>query len=128
MTSEPRNFARHLRKHATRAEDILWQRLRGRRLGGRKFRRQVPLHPYIVDFLCIASKLVVELDGAQHAKDVAYDAQRTREIEAQGFTVIRFPNELVLTDIDHVLETIAAASSVSEGAPLPSPEWERGRG
>jgi very-short-patch-repair endonuclease len=67
LTTEPRRFARHLRRHATAAEDKLWQALRSRRLAGLKWRRQVPLLAYTVDFLCVSAKLVVEVDGASHA-------------------------------------------------------------
>ena len=66
MTSERHEFARALRKHPTRAEDILWQRLRGSRFHGAKFRRQVPFDRFVVDFYCHAAKLVVEIDGVQH--------------------------------------------------------------
>ena len=66
MSSDRRAFARALRKHMTRAEEILWAQLRGSRFHGAKFRRQVPIDRYVVDFYCHASKLVVELDGKQH--------------------------------------------------------------
>ena len=111
MTTEQRLFARHLRKHSTRAEDVLWQALRGRRLDGLKFRRQVPLLDYVVDFLCSDRKLVIEVDGVQHERDAAYDARRTGELESQGLWVIRFTNEQVLGDLDDVLHRIRAAAS-----------------
>jgi very-short-patch-repair endonuclease len=72
--SERREFARNLRKQTTRAEDILWERLRGSRFHGAKFRRQVPLDRFVVDFYCHAAKLVVELDGKQHEWFSDYDA------------------------------------------------------
>ncbi len=77
MVSEPHEFARRLRKAATSAEDRLWERLRGSRLQGAKFKRQVPIDRYVVDFYCHAAKLVVEIDGKQHAWQDTYDEQRT---------------------------------------------------
>ena len=77
MTTEQREFARALRKHQTRAEDILWRHLRGSRFHGAKFRRQVPFDRYIADFYCHAAKLVVEFDGKQHDWFFDYDAVRT---------------------------------------------------
>ena len=79
MTSERREFARTLRKHPTPAEDILWQRLRGSRFHGAKFRQQVPFDRFVVDFYCHAAKLVVEIDGAQHEWFANYDEGRTRD-------------------------------------------------
>ena len=67
MTTEPRRFARTQRRNQTSAEDALWQQLRGPRLAGTKWRRQVTFGPYTVDFLCLAAKLIVEVDGRQHA-------------------------------------------------------------
>ncbi len=110
MTTEQRRFGRHLRGHATATEDKLWQALRGRRLAGLKWRRQVPVLAYTVDFLCVSAKLIVEIDGAQHGIEAEYDARRTQELERIGFQVVRFTNEDVLGDIDRVLERIAAAA------------------
>ena len=109
MSTEPRRFARALRHNQTSAEDALWQQPRGRRLAGTKWRRQVTLGPYTADFLCVAAKLIVEVDGAQHAEAFPYDAMRTREIEAQGFTVLRFTNQEVRERLDAVLARIAEA-------------------
>lgn len=106
---EPRRFARTLRAHATSAEDALWQQLRGRRLAGTKWRRQATLGPYTVDFVCLAAKLVVELDGTGHAAQREYDETRTREIEAQGFAVLSFRNEQVRHRLDDVLARIQQA-------------------
>jgi very-short-patch-repair endonuclease len=105
---EPRRFARHLRQHATAAEEKLWQALRGRKLAGLKWRRQVPFLSYTVDFLCVSAKLVVEIDGARHGIEAEYDARRTEELERIGFEVVRFTNEDILGDSDRVLERIAA--------------------
>jgi very-short-patch-repair endonuclease len=122
LTSEQRRFSRHLRRHATAAEEKLWQDLRGRRLAGLKWRRQVPLLAYTVDFLCMSAKLIVELDGARHAVDAEYDRRRTEELERIGFAVIRFTNEEILGDIDRVLERIASAAlkaPIAVPSPLP---------
>jgi very-short-patch-repair endonuclease len=120
VTTEQRHFARHLRGHATAAEDKLWQGLRGRKLAGLKWRRQVPLLAYTVDFVCISAKLIVELDGARHALDAEYDRRRTEELERIGFMVLRFRNADVIGDIDLVLQRIAAAA-LSSAPPSPSP-------
>ncbi len=108
--------SRELRTHPTEAEARLWERLRGARLNGLRFRRQVPLGSYIVDFLCPAAKLVVELDGSQHVDQQAYDARRTSFLEGEGYRVLRVWNNDVLARPDAVLEAILAAVS-----PLPGP-------
>src|ERR1700685_3347151 len=81
MPSERRQFARALRKHATKAEDILWAQLRASRFHGAKFRRQTPLDRYVADFYCHAAKLAIQLDGRQHEWFADYDAGRTAVIE-----------------------------------------------
>lgn len=106
MTSERRQFARALRKQPTKAEGILWERLRGSRFHGAKFRRQVPFDRFVADFYCHAAKLVVELDGKQHKWFSCYDAGRTEVLERLGLRVIRFMNEDVCGDIDSVLARI----------------------
>ena len=73
---------------------------------GKKFRRQFAIGGYVADLVCIEVKLVIELDGGQHADDIAYDAKRTAEFEASGFFVMRFWNDDVLRDIESVLATI----------------------
>ena len=88
MTTADRTFARSLRRRQTSAEDLLWQQVRGRRIG-HKFRRQVPVGCYVVDFFCFDAKLVVEIDGTQHEAEAIYDARRTAELEAQGLVVLR---------------------------------------
>lgn len=109
MTTEQRLFARKLRARVTEAEDVLWSLIRDRRLDGLKFRRQVPLLGYTVDFLCIDRKLVVELDGRQHGWERDDDTARTEEIERHGFTVIRFANSEVIGDRDTVVAAIRKA-------------------
>ena len=93
-----------LRQNPTEAETRLWSRLRGRRLNNHKFRRQVPINPYIVDFLCVEQRLIVEADGSQHSEDV--DAPRTAFLEAQGYRVIRFWNQDILACTEDVMATI----------------------
>jgi very-short-patch-repair endonuclease len=103
--------ARVLRKNPTEAERTLWKHLRLRQLEGQKFRRQQPLGLYIVDFICIEKRLIVELDGGQHLEQVASDAERTAWLERQGFRVLRFWNHEVLKDIDAVIDVIRRALS-----------------
>ncbi len=114
------SLARALRKNSTEAERCLWSRLRGRRLEGAKFRRQQVLGPYVVDFLCVEPKVVIEGDGGQHAEQVSKDLQRTEYLEALGYRVPRFWNHEVLGDPDAVLESIRAAL-VAIPSPPPSP-------
>src|SRR6266571_3606480 len=98
--------ARRLRKNQTDAERILWFRLRDRRLNGLKFRRQVTIGRYIADFCCESARLIVELDGGQHAMRENQDAERTAALEAKGYLVLRFWNNDVLRNMDGVLESI----------------------
>src|SRR5262245_17538929 len=94
--------AKRLRRHQTDAERILWFRLRGRRLAGGKFKRQVPIDCFIVDFVCADAKLIVELDGSQHAVRTLQDEERTKTLEA----MLRFWNNDVMRNIEGVLEEI----------------------
>ena len=98
-------IARKLRRDATAVESKLWQRLRSRQIEGAKFRRQFPIGPYIGDFACIDLKLIIELDGGQHA-DSPTDAQRMEWLETNGYTVIRFWNSEVIENLEGVLEAI----------------------
>ena len=106
-----RERARTLRRNPTEAERALWRHLRLRQLDGYKFRRQQPLGPYILDFICLEKRLIVELDGGQHAEQVVADAERTAWLEGQGFRVLRFWNHDVLKDIQAVKEVIGRALS-----------------
>ena len=112
-----RNNARDLRRNMTDAEMALWQAIRRKQLGV-KFRRQVVLGPYIVDFLCHSAQLVIELDGGQHADHETHDETRSRFIETQGFTVIRFWNNEVLENMDGVLSIIK--QQVQRAKPSPA--------
>ena len=104
--------ARTLRNEGTDAERRLWRYLRGRQLGNYKFRRQYPIAGYIADFACVDAKLVIELDGGQHAEQIQYDAQRTRKIESNGYWVVRFWNDDVLLRTEAVVEEIMRHLSV----------------
>ena len=101
--------ARELRREDTDAEVKLWRALRARRLGGWRWKRQVPWGPYFLDFLCVEAGVVVEVDGGQHADQLAYDARRTAYIERSGLRVIRFWNHAVLTNPDGVCDSILEA-------------------
>jgi very-short-patch-repair endonuclease len=104
-----RDLARSLRRQMTDAEAKPWRALRNRTFAGCKFRRQVPIGPYVVDFISHERRLVIELDGGQHGDQLAYDAARTRRIERDGYRVLRFWNNDVLRNIEGVLQVIASA-------------------
>ena len=106
---ERRDFARQLRRGLTDAERRLRHHLRDRRLDGHRFGRQRPIGPYCVDFVCLESKLIVELDGGQHAEAVEYDGERTRFLAERGFVVLRFWDHEALMRADDVLEVIRRA-------------------
>jgi very-short-patch-repair endonuclease len=109
--------ARSLRANQTEAEAKLWSRLRAGRLQGLKFRRQALFSAdFVADFVCPLAKLIIEVDGSQHADQANYDAMRTRFFEGQGYRVIRFWNNQVLGDLDAVLAAVLAATSL----PLPA--------
>ncbi len=101
-----RGFARQLRHRSTDAERLLWRHLRSRRFAGFKFRRQEPVGAYIPDFVCYERRLIVELDGGQHADARAYDGRRDAWLADQGFRILRFPDNYVLTNLGGTLETI----------------------
>ena len=109
-----RHRAQKLRAEPTDAERVLWVRLRRRQVLGYKFRRQQPLGPYIVDFVCLEKRLVVEVDGSQHQEQRTYDEARTRWLESQGYRVLRFWNNEVLAETDKVIELIAKRLEDSE--------------
>ena len=111
-------FARSLRSNQTDAENLIWRHLRAGRLDGHKFKRQQPLGSYIVDFVCFEGLLVIELDGGQHADAIEKDAARSRWLESQDFTVLRFWNNEVMRNIEGVLMRVMEALPPS---PQPSP-------
>ncbi len=116
--------ARRLRQTPTDAEQRLWSQLRRRQIEGARFRRQAPIGSYVVDFVCFDAKLVIEVDGGQHAKQQDRDSRRTAWLETQGFRVLRFWNHEVLGNIEGVAEIIAGALRAS---PLPDPSPQGGR-
>lgn len=100
--------ARELRRRMTDAERLLWHHLRGRRFYQHKFRRQVPLGPYIADFVCMDARLIIEVDGGQHASSVCRDAARDAFLHRMGFRTLRFWNNHVLENIEGVLQQLMA--------------------
>ena len=101
-----RDKARKLRTNQTDAEAKIWRLVRAKQIEGLKFRRQHPIQQYIVDFICPERKLIIELDGGQHAQAIEYDEKRTQFLESKGYTVIRFWNNEVLTNIEGVYEVL----------------------
>ena len=97
-------FAKVLRKDQTPGEKALWRKIRSRRFYGFKFRRQVPIGPYIADFLCIDKKLIIEIDGYTHFEEGAAEKDKKREdyLIKKGFKVIRFKNSTALENIDYI--------------------------
>jgi very-short-patch-repair endonuclease len=123
-TAIKRTQARALRRRATEPEQKLWWHLRHRMPGdGTHFRRQVPIGPYIGDFCCLKAKLIVEVDGNQHGFDenLPKDAKRTAYLASQRFSVLRFSNREVMTEMGGVLEAIYAHLT-STPTPHPSPQ------
>ena len=117
--------ARQLRSASTDAESLLWLHLRGRRLNGAKFRRQFSIAGFIADFVCIEVALIVEIDGGQHAQQIARDTRRSEILRDRGYRVLRFWNNEVLRDLDGVLTEIASAL-IEPPSPQPSPASGRG--
>ena len=98
--------ARTLRRQSTDAERHLWHRLRCRRIDGYRFRRQVPIAGFIADFACLEAKLVIELDGGQHAERKPYDGERDLKLATEGFRVLRFWDNDVFHETEAVLDAI----------------------
>jgi very-short-patch-repair endonuclease len=116
--------ARRLRKDSTDAEKRLWSLLRAHRYGGYKFKRQQPIGPYIVDFACFDARLVIEIDGGQHADAARSDSIRDAWLAREGFRILRFWNNEVLGNIEGVMQQI----TLSLQAPSPQPSPTRGEG
>jgi very-short-patch-repair endonuclease len=113
--------AKQLRSNQTDAEQKLWYHLRAHRFIGLKFKRQNPVGRYIADFVCIEQRLIIELDGGQHAEQHEYDTTRDAWLRSEGFTVLRFWNNEVMQEMEAVLEKIRLTLS-----PDPSPASGRG--
>ena len=117
--------ARVLRNSQTEAELQLWAKLRGRQLDGRKCSRQIGVEGYIADFACREAKLIIELDGSQHADAAEYDAARDAKLARAGWIVLRFWNRQVFLEMEAVLATIFHALTNPPPNPLPKGEGER---
>lgn len=131
--AEPHQFkyARELRREMTKAEKVLWEKLRARRFMNLKFRRQHPILDFIADFYCNKLKLIVEADGRYHEEDDAtyYDSERTKELKQYGYSVIRFSNEEILSDIDNVLAKLKErVKKLNSDLPHPKPLSSKERG
>ena len=116
--------AREMRKNPTEAEAVLWNYLSDNKMGVH-FRRQHPVYGYIPDFVCLSEKIIIEIDGGYHfeGEQLEKDAERTRQLNEEGFIVLRFTNEEVLCDIDNTLEEITnilAHNTDTIQTPLPS--------
>ena len=109
---QKRDIARALRRNSTNTERMMWRLLRDRRLHGVKFRRQVPIGPFVADFASIEHRLVVELDGGQHAESGA-DVRRDNFLTVEGWRVMRFWNNDVMTNREGVLESIQQALALT---------------
>ncbi len=126
-TFRPRDTsrARELRNQASPAERALWRVLSGRKLDGFKFSRQMPVGPYFADFLCREAKLIVELDGYSHDTRIAHDLHRDAFLTTEGYQLLRFSNEDMMSNLDGVAQTIGLA--LAESGPPPTPPTS-GRG
>jgi precorrin-8X/cobalt-precorrin-8 methylmutase len=127
MPDHLKGAARRLRKNMTEAEKLLWSRLRAHRFAGASFRRQAVLGPYVVDFLCAKTKIVVEIDGSQHATSNS-DATRDAYLAAHGYRVVRYWNNEVLGNPDAVLKDLHMQLSDPTRTPSPGPSPQRGEG
>ena len=121
QTESQTDLARELRSRGTIPERILWNVLKNRQVAGLKFRRQVPVGEYVVDYLCAEASLIVELDGMSHEGRQGYDTKRTEFLRSLGYTMFRVTNDDVLDDVEAVAVGIARAAGVDVVA------WLNGR-
>jgi very-short-patch-repair endonuclease len=119
---EQRTRARELRSNATPSERLLWRELSARKISGVRFNRQVPVGPFICDFVSRGAKLIIEVDGGQHGWQADEDRARTRYLEGHGYRVVRFWNSDVLERLEGVVAEIERVI-----AALPSPDPSRKR-
>src|ERR1700733_8303007 len=132
VSERQRNRAKQLRRTMTRAETLLWRYLKANRIDELSFRRQVPFRNYIADFVCLSIKLIVELDGESHdfAERQKADQHRDAFFESEGFRILRFTNEQVMSNLEGVVEVIRQVASprASGFLPPPPPPPPRGGG
>jgi very-short-patch-repair endonuclease len=126
VSTKQRSRARSLRRDLTDAERIIWNAIRAHRMHGMSFRRQTPIGPFIVDFVCHSALVIIEIDGGQHYETeyIKRDARRDAYLASEGYRILRFNNHEVLTNRQGVLETIATAIVHAPSPPLPR---KRGR-
>jgi very-short-patch-repair endonuclease len=120
VSERQRSRAKQLRQTMTRAETLLWRYLKANRVDGLGFRRQTPIRNYIADFICMSAKLIIELDGESHDFEERQKADQKRDafFVSEGFQVLRFTNEQVMSNLEGVVETIRlAASARASGSP-----------
>jgi very-short-patch-repair endonuclease len=121
VSERQRNRAKQLRRAMTRAETLLWRYLKANRVDGLGFRRQVPFRNYIADFVCLSAKLIVELDGESHDFQERQEADQYRDafFVSEGFHVLRFTNEQLMSNLEGVVEVIRkTAAACASGLPL----------
>jgi very-short-patch-repair endonuclease len=121
VSPRQRDRAKQLRQAMTRAETLLWRYVKANRVNGLGFRRQVPIRNYIADFICMSAKIVVELDGESHDFEERQNADQNRDafFASEGFQVLRFTNEQVMSNLEGVVETIRqTAANRARGLPL----------
>jgi very-short-patch-repair endonuclease len=106
MSTDLTNYAKNLRKKPTRAEAILWSKLKAKQIEGVKFRRQQPIDNFIVDFVSFEKRIVIELDGGQHKLNKNKDSERDRMLTESGFKVLRFWNNEIFENLNGILEVI----------------------
>ncbi|MEI8229805.1 MAG: DUF559 domain-containing protein [Candidatus Peregrinibacteria bacterium] len=127
---EKLKFAQQLRKNMTRSETMLWEMVRAHQFFNCKFRRQAPVGPYIVDFLCMAHHLVIEIDGGIHETRIEYDRERDKFLREQGYRILHIPSETVETDLYGALRLIEkaifphACSAKTSPSPPPPSQYE----
>ncbi len=117
--------AKRMRREPTPAELKFWYQARDRRLEGFKFRRQVPVGPFIADFICVERQLIIEIDGGQHAESER-DVRRDAYLTSNGYRILRFWNADVLTNMEGVVDTVIAALAVPPPHPALSPDGGEG--
>lgn len=120
-----RTFSKKLRKNMTDEEKTLWFHLRAKRFSGFKFRRQIPINKYIVDFICFSKKLIIELDGSQHIDESNRFNDKVRDefFKSQGYEILRFYNNQINNKLEDIL--IKIFNQLNSPLPYPLPQWAR---